>query len=339
MTITPEQMQGVWQTVQTAGRALPPRPESFAALLSAACAALEPQTDDTLLAAPEFALWAAACWLGPSHPPPPAAFAALRETLLPIAQAAPERLLDLVLAYGGGWRRSIAPEAHGWDGRWERALTTLTDRVGRHIQDAHQQLLKHHVPFPADAECLDAAFPLVLRLYRPLSPLTLGTGETLVFTASATGAMITTEAGHREHVPPGAKAVFSVRTVDGSPIQLQRSGHRPTLTAPNGATLRVTVMDFETRITLKQEHTETTAKLAVGEALRLAGPARLESWECTCGHTLCAERHRLASWNPTAPYGSLANFLAAAVKGPLPTLQVNSFLQGMLFAYWAREGF
>ena len=27
------------------------------------------------------------------------------------------------------------------------------------------------------------------------------------------------------------------------------------------------------------------------------------------------------------------------VKGPLPTLQVNSFLQGMLFAYWAREGF
>ena len=339
VTMSPELFSRLLPIVRTVAPNTPEPRRAFASLLQLAEADLAAEPIITALPTAEFKLALAAAWLGPRCPPSPAVWDSLATHLLPLAAQASVDALELVTAHGCGWRRAIPAGATGWDGRWDGALLALTERIDRFVQDAHRQLLARGVPLPEEARDCGAALPLLIRLYRPLSPLHLDTGEALVFETTDAGALIRGASGHEEQVPPGAKALFTARIPGDAPLRLTRSSNSTPWVAPSGALIRVTAMDFETRITLKHETTETTAKLSPGDSVCLRGPACLDIWECTCGDPGCARRHRLDHWDPAAPHGSLANFLGTAVKGPLKTLQVNSFQQGMLFPYWAREGF
>jgi hypothetical protein len=96
----------------------------------------------------------------------------------------------------------------------------------------------------------------------------------------------------------------------------------------------------------------TTAEITTTE------PTDIARWECGCGHQACAERHRLAAWDPAAMVErtrvvrnkdgqpekvkdatplTLWNFVASAVKGPRQPIKTGSFPQGMYFPLLTEE--
>lgn len=330
----------VWDAVRQASRGLSPDRQHFEGLIERARAALEKDSRDDPPVGTALAAAVALSWMGPHvHQPPQDTQASLIGLAEPLGAPKIDRMLELAIAYGCGWRRSVDRNSTAWERRWDRALDALRALINRFIEDAYRRVRELNIRFPIEPDLAGAADLLLVRLYRPLSPLRLNTNDALIIYCTDTNAQVTAGAGHREAVPPGAKAVYSVHSRDNQPTRLGRPGAKTTYTVPDGATLRLTAMDFETRVTLTANASETTLKLRVGEEAQLSGPADLEIWECTCGHQRCAERHRLASWNPTLPHQTLANFIASAIKGPGRIVKTGSFTQGMLFALWSREGF
>lgn len=338
--MSPSALASIWDALRRPSRRLSPTREHFEMLIRQARTALDAQTPDDPLDSNVLAAAVALTWMGPDAGPP--ARGIIDALLEPVGigqRDAPTKLLDLAVAYGCGWGRTVERTATGWDGRWDPALNALRGDVARFVEDACAQLSALGVDFPYEPDAAGAADLLLIRLCRPVSPLQVDTGDALQVLCADDGARIAMGDGHKEHVPPGAKAVYSVATTDAGPLRLRRAGTETKIQVPAGAVLRVTVMDFETRITISSTSDETTLKLGVAEGVQLSGPAHLDIWECTCGHQRCAERHRLGGWDPSAAGQSLASFVASAVKGPSRTIRTGSFTQGMLFALWAREGF
>jgi hypothetical protein len=332
-----DDLEQVWTPLLAAARKLPPTRSGFDTLMARAMDAFAGTSRESLPTASELALPVALTLLGPDTGAPPAAVIVTLQHHIAAAPAA--HPLDLVTAYGCGWQRSIAPWDSGWDGRWDRALTALHALVARFVKDAAQQLGHLGVRFPYEPDEAFAADLLMIRLYRPLSPLPVDEAQGLCITCTKEGAQVVCGEVHEELVPAGAKAVYAVRHGITGPPRLRRGEHPITLAPDHVSVLRVTAMDFETRITLTADQRKKTLKLTPSETLVLAGPASLDVLECTCGHRRCAERHRLAGWQPHAAEISLASFVASAVKGPGRTLRTGTFQQGMLFALWSREGF
>lgn len=330
-------LERVWTPLLAAARKLPPTRSSFDVLMTRALDAFAGTSIESLPTASELALPVALTLLGPGKSAPPAAVVTTLQHHVAAAPAA--HPLELVTAYGCGWQRTIAPWSSGWDGRWDRALAALHALVTRFVEDAARQLKQAGIRFPYEPDAAFAADLLMVRLYRPLSPLPVDEAQGLCITCTEEGARVTCGADHEEWIPTGAKAVYDLRHGITGPPRLRRGENPMSLAPDHVSVLRVTAMDLETRITLTAGQREKTLKLTPSETLELAGPATLDVLECTCGHWRCAERHRLSGWQPDAAEITLASFVASAVKGPGRTLRTGTFQQGMLFALWSREGF
>lgn len=337
-----EHAHTVWAAVQEAGcRRLALDPNHFTTLLTIASHALARQDGPAdPVAADEVEAVVALSWLGPARSFPPAD---LRRRLLrhwrQLKPAPPYAGVSLAVAFGCGWGRTVVAPGGDWPGRWDRAILELRRLIERFVLDAGRQCVDLGVRFPYEPDAGADADLLVIRLCQPLGPLQARQGSALLLTCTDSATeLATTAAGPTERLPPGAKAVYAYPDDHARAGEAQRSGGRiEPLALPAAATLRVISMDWATRLTISAPSGETTVKLAVGDGARLPDAARLTVWECTCGHHRCAERHRLSAWDPALL--SLSNFVASAIKGPGARLRTGTFMQGMLYALWAREGF
>jgi hypothetical protein len=65
------------------------------------------------------------------------------------------------------------------------------------------------------------------------------------------------------------------------------------------------------------------------------GPdSTFETWNCTCGTWKCDRLHRISGWDIQSlpPSATFLSMLHTAIDGPLPKLQVKSFVEGMYYA-------
>jgi hypothetical protein len=197
---------------------------------------------------------------------------------------------------------------------------------------------------------------LATRLVRPEHLLQIGEGETLTIACTSddtecAGTELSTSAqDYQKTVPPGAKAVWTVR--EGN--ETLTLPNRQSFTLAVGATVLINARDEDVIMKTTVNEQSRQVRLRSSEEASIEGPAILAIWECTCGTTHCIERHRLPTWDPTrrvqkagtqdeqnkteeAPL-TLWDFVASAVKGPQPRIQTGSFVQGIYFPLLAQEG-
>jgi len=88
---------------------------------------LAQQPTESTLSRPELALLLAIIFLAP--PDESVNWKLLVEQLLAFSpngnETSDDACLDLVIAYGCGWRRKVVPESQDWNGRWPRAILAL----------------------------------------------------------------------------------------------------------------------------------------------------------------------------------------------------------------------
>lgn len=288
----------------------------------------------------------AMCWLGPRAgiPPQPQ-----REELLGIIrERVPDpvercgRTMEFVIAYGCGKFRNVASGEGEWSQRWPGAMQALQRSLEPSVRRADRWLrVRARVvgyPKKDDVDLSGEAWLVALKLIHPEMPLHL-TNSDLKLQCTDDGiellACDTTEAppSHVDSVPNGAKIVFTV----GGPDTTLWLRENDLLKLPNGTTVIIAARDDETRITAELNgHAERT-RIRFWEDAYVTSPAVLLFWRCTCGHSRCAERHRLEAWDPNEV--RLWSFVASAVKGPQPTIQVGSFIAGTYFSLLSKEEF
>lgn len=321
--------------------------------------------------APEEDLWltVAMFWLGPSSDAIPSA--ALREELenllrqlVPDAHERLERVMEFVIAYGCGKWRTVAPGFGGWEQRWQGALRGLVRALEPAVGQSNRWLAEYvtgfsrdrrvayDINFTEDTAVWSDAWLLANQFVRPEAELRLEAEETLVITSTAEGAeCMLTEQDYQQAIPPGAKAVWTVRAPqEGTVLQAEQQD----VPAPAGATLLLIVRDEDTLIKTAAAKYSQQIQLKIGQEAMVHGPCTLGVWECACGTTHCQARHRLDAWNPVQTVQktvvdagarhkeetalTLWNFVASAIKGPQVRLQTGSFVQGMYFPLLSREG-
>ena len=311
------------------------------------------------------------CWLGPqSAGIPPIA---MRNNLLGILRRVVsdererlERVMEFAIAYGCGKWRQVQPGYGSWEQRWQGAVRGLVRALEPAVEQANRWLAEHVAGFPRDRDIpqdenlpedtWSDAWILATRLVRPEHFLHSGDEETLRIACGQDGiesAGIESTASAQDYqqtIPPGAKAVWTVR--DGR-VELILPHNQP-FTLATGTTVLLIARDEDALIkTMLSEHGRQV-RLKVGEAAHVTGPTTLAIWECTCGTTHCRERHRLDTWDPARRVQkavtangqrkkeetplSLWDFVASAVKGPQLRIQTGSFVQGIYFPLLAQEG-
>ena len=310
----------------------------------------------------------AMCWLGPqSAGDPPAA---MRDDLHSILRRCVtdereriDRVMEFVIAYGCGQWRDVQRGGGGWEHRWPGALRGLVRALEPAVAQTNRWLAEHVVRFPQNrATPQDKNFPedtavwsdawlLATRLVRPEHSFHLEEQETFSFICEPEGTECTSSTrDYRHTILPGAKAIWTVQ--EGGAVLMLPHGQPRMLTA--GTTVSFIARDEDVIIKTAADEQSQQTRLSVGEEATLRGPKRLVVWECTCGTTHCAERHRLHSWNPLVTVKrtkaeehslhkeekplTLWDFVASAVKGPQLRIQTGSFVQGLYFPLLAQEG-
>ncbi|MBN2566333.1 MAG: hypothetical protein JXB46_11545, partial [Candidatus Eisenbacteria bacterium] len=280
----------------------------------------------------------AMCLLGPAFagiPPQILHADLLRKVRGVLAQQPQPRagcLFDIVIAYGCGNWRTVNPAAGGWHGEWPGAFQALQRQIEPWVRQAYRRLRALPVrglPQRTPQELQQDAAILAFYLKRPLHVLSLQAGQTLVLGRTLTDTNVGLPAqGYQVDVSGGANYILSINS-NGSALQIQRAhGDTEQLALGRDAELILHAGVLVTTLRIRQGRRTRTPRLGPGDQAFIAGPAELLIWECTCGNRNCQQSHRLASWNPLMP---LVNFLASAVKGPNPNIQVNTFVQGMYF--------
>lgn len=321
------------------------KPENLDQLLAAAGAALGTVDQNELLTVTVM------CWLGPGRQFP---HAALRQEVLDLARrfgiVDRSRVLELVTAYGCGWKRSgLVRNGKEWDGEWIGAYTAMVSIIKKFVFGTHRALEARVIGYPKQSNAgnsngwdaaRDAGY-LFAVLVRGASSLPFDNNDVLAIICTEDDSRV--EANGKQYqrpVPPGAKAVFSYTS--GNQGMLTRG--TKALPLLRGTRIVITSQDFETRVTVHPPGWISGAgsapfvKLGVGDIAEIRSPAALEDWGCTCGWHLCEQRHRLAAWDPQTV--NLDNFIASAVKGTDPSFrQVGAIQHGMLAALLAWEGF
>jgi CarD-like protein len=281
----------------------------------------------------------AMCWLGPRAgiPPEPQ-----REELLQIMRTSePEpdlrsrRAMEFVIAYGCGKWRKVEPGAGEWRERWPGAIQGLQRALEPAVKECDRWLrVRARVvgyPQRAQDDLAGDAWMLALRLVHAEKPLHL-ICDALSLRCTDDGAQLEAS-GYSDSVPNGAKAVFAVK---GRQADL----HMPDTDVPAldvGSRVVVAARDDDTRIQVISNDSSKRSRLRLWEGASITGPTLLAFWTCSCGHLHCAQRHRLEAWDPGQV--SLWSFVASAIKGPQPSIQLGSFIAGMYFPLLAKEGF
>ena len=231
------------------------------------------------------------------------------------------------------------------------------------VEQANRWLTEHVVGFPQNRSASSAeGFPedtavwsdawlLATRFVRPEHPLLLEGEDTLTLECTCDGTELSTSVqDYQLMVPPGAKAVWTVRGSDSTVTLL----HTPVLVLKASSAVFLIARDGDAILKNPVGSPGQQTRLKVGEAAYVEGPTVLAMWECTCGTTHCRERHRLETWDPTQvvqktvedqrtqrtdTHLTLWGCVAAAVKGPQSSLKTGAFVQGLYFPLLAQEGF
>jgi hypothetical protein len=256
------------------------------------------------------------------------------------------RVMEFAIAYGSE-RWLEGQENHvGWERPWEGAGRALVRAIEPAVAQANRWLANHvvgfpqgrHLPqiegFPQSTDVWSDASLLKSRLTQPQTLLEVSKDEELEITSTDGGTEFKAYGpGYLKLVSPGAKAVWTI--VDRSTALRLPDGR--TIALPTGAKVIITARDNDAIIRVAVNGQNRSVQLKGGKGANIRGPATLAIWECTCGTTQCAQRHRLEAWEPTRI--DLWSFLASAVKGPQATIQAGSFVAGMYFPLLAQEGF
>jgi hypothetical protein len=281
----------------------------------------------------ELRMVTALCWLGPARSgiPPQEQREELRQIMRGISPEPDEqgrRTMEFVLAYGCGKWRKVEVGEGGWKQRWPGAMQGLQRALEPAVREADRWLRVRVVGYQerGNDDLSGDAWMLALGLIHAEKPLHVNEGMSLRCTDDGTELEAP---AHSDSVPSGAKAVFAV---EGRQADLRVQGGEALILAI-GAKVIISARDDETRISVTANNSSRRARLITWERGYIKGPATLVFWTCSCGHTQCAERHRLQSWNPGKV--SLWSFAASAIKGPQPGIQIGSFIAGMYFPLFA----
>jgi hypothetical protein len=312
----------------------------------------------------KYAMWL----LGPdAYPPPIHIYKELQDLLKTVLgdlsgeKERLERLLDVVIAYGCGWRRKIELNAAGWEGRWQGALRSLSAMCEQPVKYALLQLAKIfnlsgfegsgletkdqrrgvHAKGDPDTETekrkstdfndsvQGIAAQLAMQLVRPEQPLVPAAGNFINVISKEKALEILNDPDLNVDVRLGGKYVLGIK---GEGAFLEIKGERCRVSA--GAYLVMACCEDYAEIRVLP--VKQIFRLKPGDSAQIFLPKdgiEVSTWECTCGSVRCAQRHRIESWSAEF---SLRAFLAAAVKGVKPASgKVPSGLfslhQGMLF--------
>lgn len=262
--------------------------------------------------------------------------------VVPDSHERSQRIMECAVAYGCGKWREIQQGYGSWEQRWQGAVRALVRTLEPAVEQANRWLEPHGrggvVGFPAHRDVWSDAWLLGLRLLCPQRPLHLKQQHalSLVYTEESHLQIAVEQKGglrsalsgrYQQTIRPGAKAVCT--------ITAETCLESPRSSIPLVADTKVilTAHDEEARIVVGNQRRQI--RLRMGQTARFIAPGTLALWECTCGHIRCAERHRLTAWEPGQV--SLWAFGASAVKGPQPTIQLGSFVQGMYYALLSQE--
>ena len=255
-----------------------------------------------------------------------------------------EALLDLVLAFGCGWRRGLGAAGTGWSGLWTPSFRGLEKRVLAICGTVYRALTeKLHVRFPAEDDPAPllphTATVLVTMLIQPVAPVAIN--RLLIVSAGNTdgdrifaGLTIRTDAGWEEEVPTGARAVYQCVNGDAQDasqgIGFAAGDVIRMVSSETVSNLQVWSRDAET----KKHEKKPTA----GSEIEFSGSVDLHVHACTCGRKDCADRHHLSAWNPSDKFGKLQHFLYNAIRGKMQSLKAKDFAQSLLGSAWSRNG-
>jgi len=288
----------------------------------------------------------ALCVLGPpqSGNPPEDMRRELVRIVTKYSKNKPGRALEFAVAYGCGKWRESQPRDKGWPGQWPLAINVMAQAMVHAVREVNIWLsgiipFYHSPDFWSGAEGrelinMDARY-LALRLVNPLRSLHLGEKEAIEIQCVEEGAHYSTpvEDDKEKLIHAGARYVFTSLT----PVVLVRSANTVTREQRNlGKDMNIDILirEGEARIKLAPESRRITLKL--NEHVSIQGPARLEQWSCSCGNKNCAQRHRLAGWDPSGKV-TLWSFLASAVKG-VRQLKAKSFTDASYYPLLALNG-
>lgn len=281
----------------------------------------------------------AMCWLGPRAGIPPQR---LREELIGIIRHhAPEpdercgRIMEFVIAYGCGKFRDLFKGEGEWHERWPGAMQALQRALEPSVRKSDRWLrMRARVvgyPQKENADLCGEAWVLTLRLIHPEMPLHLtNSGLQIQCTDDGVELLVSDStdvaSSYFDSVPNGSKIVFTVIDTDTT-LWLRE---KDLLSFSPRTTVIIAARDDEARITAELNGRTERARIRFWESAWVASPVSLTFWRCTCGHKRCADRHRLEAWQPNEV--RLWSFVASAVKGPQPSVQVGSFIAGMYFS-------
>lgn len=264
---------------------------------------------------------------------------ALVQRSVPEPQQRLERTLEFAIAYGcGKWRQGPLEDV-GWAARWPGAWSALTRAMIGAVRESDRWLRTHVVGYPPkDADTLwHEATWLAWRLIRPEQRHRVPPGQTIHIASTADDPASTAVVLPRLAVPgwaddtrvPGSKAVWTLVAGEAT-LRLPETRF---LGLPEGTKIIISELEDAVHLHIEPGERGTTTRVQVrrGDTARVMARDAFELaiWECTCGTTHCVERHRLEAWESTQL--SLWTFVASAVKGPQPTIQTGSFVQGMYF--------
>jgi uncharacterized cupin superfamily protein len=315
-------------------------------------------------------LWitVAMSWLGPDNAGIPPTV--MRQQLLEILRRLVvdeenrlKRVMEFAIAYGGGKWREVRPGAGGWEHRWQGAMRGLVRALEPAVEQANRWLAEHVVGFPQgrhvshtegfveDTALWSDAWVLATHLVQPEHHFSLLEDDALTLACLAEGTeLLTISQDYDALIPPGAKAVWTVREQSSDLLLPQKE----VLPLAPGALVSLLTRDDDVIIKTAREKNSQQGRLKIGEDANLPGPLTLAMWECTCGTTHCLERHRLESWDPiqmvqkTSMEGhkgkmdaslTLWAYVASAVKGPQASLKTGAFVQGIYFPLLTQESF
>ena len=330
-------------------------------------------SDATRIACPDTAtdellLITAMCWLGPptaGPPPSPTRTAALElfRQLIADERERLERVMEFVIAYGcGKWRKPQAGLG-GWEHRWQGTMRGLVRALEPAVGQSNRWLAEHVPGFPQnrsiphdphfieDTATWSDAWLLANKIARPEDLVQIAEGKRLTIACAPEGTACSSDDQEYEHlILPGAKSVWTLHSPE---IRLSVANRQPIPIAMD-TTVTFIARDEDVLIKIASSEQSQQIHLKMGEEAEAQGPLTLGIWECACGTTHCAQRHRLESWNPlqkvqktvTDSTGkkkeetalTLWNFVASAVKGPQAQLQTGSFVQGLYFSLLSQEG-
>lgn len=255
-----------------------------------------------------------------------------------------EAIVDLVTAYGCGWRRDLGSHDSGWNGLWAGAFTRLVKRLRGICHTVSRSLgSRLNVPFPSNHEGLiflleDSAQRVASMLVQPVAPMTIG--ERLTISAGGAddpifaGLSIETDQAWHEDIPTGARAVYQC-SAGGARDSVHDIGFEV------GDIIRIVSSETESNVqiwTVNYQTKRHEKKPKAGDELGFYGSTRLDIRVCTCGRKDCVRMHRLSAWDPGEEFGKLQYFLLNALRGKMQTVKAKDFAQSLLGSYWARHG-